>query len=74
METLRECVQEMNKVFGPKFNKANVIALWPQEKLNKFTIEELDTLETLTREEMLVCGRNEQRMMQRLIVRIGRAR
>ena len=74
MTTLAECVAETNKVFGHKFNKANVIALWPMELLRKFSVQDLDKLERLTREATIFEGRDSQRMMLRLLSRISEAR
>jgi hypothetical protein len=74
MKTLGDCVAEMNRVFGDRYNRANVIALWPTTHLRKFSTTELDKLSHLTRETMLYeTDRNSKAMMQRLLGRIMEA-
>lgn len=70
MASLAECVKEMNRVFGNKYGRSNVIALWTVEQLKTFSEEELTILDGLTRETMVHEHRDSQRMMQRLLARI----
>jgi len=62
-----------NKIFGKNFDKSNVIALWTDERLLAFTGEQLDNLESLTKEEAEMHEGNGV-LCRRLLLRISHAR
>ena len=75
MQSLAECVKEMNRLFGNQFGRANVIALWSREHLRTFAPSELDKLESLTLESMPQENcKDRVSMMNRLLIRIREVR
>lgn len=73
VKKISEAIDLANGIFGKGFDKTNVIALWTEERLLKFTEKELKSLETLTKEEAIIHDSNSV-TCRRLLLRIKRVR
>ena len=72
MTSVRESINMMNNVFGTRFDKTNVVALWPERKLKLFTAAELEKLRGHAVTELDIAGSQHEYkvMLTRLISRI----